>query len=53
MSPQLRRTVEIIDAISTWAGKLFGWLILPMIGCLVYEVFARYLSTGRPFGPTT
>ena len=43
MSPPLRRTVEIIDAISTWAGKLFGWLILPMIGCLVYEVFARYL----------
>ena len=43
MSPQLLRTIEIIDAISTWAGKLIGWLIFPMIGCLVYEVFARYL----------
>lgn len=42
-SPRLGRTVEILDGISIWSGKLFAWLIIPMVGCLVYEVFSRYL----------
>lgn len=36
------RTVRDINAISEWSGKLFAWLIVPMTGALVYEVFARY-----------
>lgn len=25
-----------------WSGKLFAWLIIPMVGALVYEVVVRY-----------
>ncbi|RPI09770.1 MAG: TRAP transporter small permease subunit, partial [Zetaproteobacteria bacterium] len=28
---------------SIWSGKILGWLVFPMVGGLVYEVFARYL----------
>lgn len=41
--PRLRAVIKLIDAISIWSGKAVGWLILPMVGSLVYEVFARYL----------
>ena len=39
---RLRLWIERIDSISIWSGKLFAWLIAPMIGVLVFEVFARY-----------
>ncbi len=35
--------IKTLDQISVWSGKTFGWLIVPMVICLVYEVFARYL----------
>ena len=38
----IHRTLQIIDSISMWSGKLFAWLVIPMVGGLVYEVFARY-----------
>lgn len=41
-SPRLRRVIDTLDAVSAWSGKLFAWLIVPMVGCLVYEVVARY-----------
>jgi TRAP-type mannitol/chloroaromatic compound transport system permease small subunit len=41
--PRVRAIIKAIDAISIWSGKIVGWLILPMVGSLVYEVFARYL----------
>ena len=41
--PHLRAVIKAIDTISIWSGKTVGWLILPMVGSLVYEVFARYL----------
>jgi TRAP-type mannitol/chloroaromatic compound transport system permease small subunit len=41
--PRLRAVIRFIDAISVWSGKIVGWLILPMVGSLVYEVTARYL----------
>lgn len=40
--PALTRTLRALDAVSIWSGKLFAWLIIPMVGALVYEVFARY-----------
>ena len=43
LPPPFRRIVIVIDSISTWIGKIFCWLIIPMIGALVYEVFSRYL----------
>lgn len=39
---ELRRWIERLDAVGIWTGKLFAWLIIPMVGALVYEVFARY-----------
>lgn len=37
------KLVRAIDALSIWSGKLFAWLVIPLTGALVYEVFARYL----------
>ncbi len=38
----LRLWITRLDSISVWIGKLFAWLIIPMVIALVYEVFARY-----------
>ncbi|MGE5098140.1 MAG: TRAP transporter small permease subunit [Betaproteobacteria bacterium] len=35
--------VRLLDAISEWTGRIVSWLIIPMVGSLVYEVGARYL----------
>lgn len=40
---RLRAVIAAIDTISIWSGKTVSWLILPMVGSLVYEVVARYL----------
>lgn len=34
--------VKTIDSISLWSGRIFAWLVLPLMGALVYEVVARY-----------
>jgi len=37
-------TVRLIDrTIGEWSGRLFCWLIVPLVAGLTYEVFARYL----------
>jgi TRAP-type mannitol/chloroaromatic compound transport system permease small subunit len=41
--PALRKTIRIIDGFSEWSGKTVAWLILPLVGSLTYEGFARYL----------
>jgi TRAP-type mannitol/chloroaromatic compound transport system permease small subunit len=33
---------RVCDNISLWSGKTIGWLVIPMMLALVYEVFARY-----------
>jgi TRAP-type mannitol/chloroaromatic compound transport system permease small subunit len=35
--------IHVIDSISEWSGRLTAWLIIPLVGGLSYEVFARYL----------
>lgn len=36
--------VTLIDTvIGEWSGRLFAWLVVPMVLGLCYEVFARYL----------
>jgi TRAP-type mannitol/chloroaromatic compound transport system permease small subunit len=35
--------VRVIDTLSEWSGRLFAWMILPLVGGLTYEVLARYL----------
>lgn len=37
----MNKLLNLIDALSEWAGKTFAWLSLPMIGVIVYEVVAR------------
>ncbi|MCC6193217.1 MAG: TRAP transporter small permease subunit [Burkholderiales bacterium] len=36
------RLAGAIDAVTRFAGKAIAWLILPMVGSLVWEVVARY-----------
>jgi TRAP-type mannitol/chloroaromatic compound transport system permease small subunit len=39
----LGKIIHFIDRIAEWSGKILGWLVIPLVGGLVYEVFARYL----------
>jgi TRAP-type mannitol/chloroaromatic compound transport system permease small subunit len=41
-SPTLLGIISTIDAISIWSGKITAYLIIPMVGSLVYEVLSRY-----------
>jgi TRAP-type mannitol/chloroaromatic compound transport system permease small subunit len=34
-----------IDAVSTWTGKVFSWLLVPLTLCVVFEVVTRYLGS--------
>lgn len=42
VSITIQRIISFIDAISIWSGKIVAWLILPMLGSLVFEVICRY-----------
>ena len=39
----MTRLIFIIDALSTWVGKAFAWLILVLTFGISYEVFVRYV----------
>jgi len=39
----LKRLTQIIDSISDYSGRIVGWIAIPMIAALIYEVFARYV----------
>ena len=39
----LIRIIRLIDAISLWSGRVFAWLIVPLIFVMTYEIFVRYL----------
>lgn len=34
--------IKFIDSISIFTGRIVAWLILPMVGSLVYEVISRF-----------
>ncbi len=38
----LMRLVGQIDRLSTWFGQLFGWLMVPLMLLIVWEVASRY-----------
>ena len=40
---RLSKVVKVIDAISDKTGRIVGWVAVPMIIALIYEVFARYV----------
>jgi TRAP-type mannitol/chloroaromatic compound transport system permease small subunit len=37
------RIVRVIDTLSEWSGRLFCWLIVPLVAGTVYEVVVRYV----------
>ena len=39
----LDRVTAVLDVPARFVGKLVGWLIVPMVGSLVFEVAARYV----------
>jgi len=43
LSPAFLTVIRVIDSMSEWSGQIFCWLIIPLVGSLTYEVFARYL----------
>lgn len=38
----LRRIAGTVDAIAEWSGRVFAWIIIPLVASLTYEVLARY-----------
>lgn len=43
LSPTWLSVIRVIDRISDWSGRIVCWMIIPLVGSLAYEVFARYL----------
>ncbi|HHE41146.1 MAG TPA: TRAP transporter small permease subunit [Dehalococcoidia bacterium] len=39
---KLSTIMKWIESVGTWAGKFAGWLLIALIGCIVYNVFMRY-----------
>jgi TRAP-type mannitol/chloroaromatic compound transport system permease small subunit len=39
----LVRVVRAIDRFAEWTGIAFAWLMVPLVGAVVYEVVARYV----------
>lgn len=37
----LAKVVRTIDAFSTWTGRVVGWLVIPLMAVLVFEVVSR------------
>jgi TRAP-type mannitol/chloroaromatic compound transport system permease small subunit len=46
-SPALRKTIDVIDTFTGWSGKVFAWMILPLVFGLTYEGISRY-AFNRP-----
>ena len=43
LPPALMSVIRVIDTVSDWVGRIVAWLIIPLVGALTFEVFARYL----------
>lgn len=37
----LLRVTRVIDRVGDWSGKIFAWLIIPLVGGITYEVIVR------------
>jgi TRAP-type mannitol/chloroaromatic compound transport system permease small subunit len=40
---RLKKIVNIFDKISEWTGKIVSWIIVLIVGIILYEVIARYI----------
>ncbi|MFA4911293.1 MAG: TRAP transporter small permease subunit, partial [Desulfobacteria bacterium] len=38
---RIKSFINTIDAINDWTGRIFSWLIIPIIVIVVYEVILR------------
>ena len=43
MAPWMRKTITVIDTFALWCGRIFCWMLVPLMGAMVYEVVARKL----------
>ena len=43
-SGKLVRLIRAIDAISDWSGRIFAWLIVPLIVVMTWEICVRYAA---------
>jgi len=41
-SRALVAAITVIDRFSDWCGRIFAWMIIPLVAGLTYEVVARY-----------
>lgn len=39
----LRRIAAAVDTLAEWSGRVFAWIIIPLVASLTYEVLARYV----------
>lgn len=39
----IKKLTCTIDSVSDFTGRIVGWIAVPMIAALIYEVFARYV----------
>lgn len=42
-SERFMRVIRALDAVGEWSGRVFSWLLIPLMLGLVYEVVARYV----------
>ena len=42
VAPAVRATIQAIDTIANWSGRIIAWLIIPMTFAVTYEVVARH-----------
>lgn len=43
MRSGLKKIVTLFDKISEWAGKIMSWIIVLIVGIILYEVIVRYI----------
>ena len=43
-SGALVRVIRGIDAISEWSGRIVGWLVIPLIGVMTWEILVRKVA---------
>ena len=41
--PAFVSIIRVIDTLSDWSGRIFCWLIIPLVGGATFEVISRYV----------
>lgn len=43
-SGALVRVIRVIDSVSDWTGRIAGWLVIPLIFVMTWEIAMRYIA---------